>query len=105
MNKATEQELSTLHKKVAETMVAALEQSDKASALLVKYLDTELPNDVVRFLEEAKEINPSLLTSATKFLKDNNISCDVGEDEDLTKLENRLQSKRRSNVASIGFDE
>lgn len=109
MSKATESELSTLHKKVAESMISALDQSDRATRLLLKYMgegsDVTLPGDVAQFLEDAREINPSLLTSAAKFLKDNNISCDVGEDEDLAELEDRLKQKRKSNVASIGFDD
>lgn len=108
MSKATETELSTLHRKVAESMISALDQSDRATRLLLKYVGGDemvLPDDILRFLEEVKEVNPSLLTSATKFLKDNNISCDMGEDENLSELENRLKEKRRGNVAQISFDD
>lgn len=103
MTRATEDTLAQLHGKVAKTMIAALDQADRASSLLMKYSVTEegLPDDVRRFLEDACEVNPSLLTSATKFLKDNNISCDPAEDEDLAELQNRLKEKKRSNVTSI----
>lgn len=108
MSRATEDQLAQLHRKVAETMVAALDQSDRAGHLLAKYaLEDTLPRDVQKFLEDAREINPSLLTSATKFLKDNNISCDPGEDENLAELEDRLKRKRttKGNVTNIAFDE
>lgn len=99
MSKATEDVLSLLHGKVAETMIDALDQADRAAGLLIKHGD-DLPNDVIRFLEESREVNPSLLTSATKFLKDNNISCDPADDEQLSELEERLKQKR-NNVTSI----
>lgn len=108
MSRATEDQLATLHGKVAETMTAALDQADRAASLLIKYAtdDPGLPNDVKRFLEDTREINPSLLTSATKFLKDNNISCDPAEDSKLQELEGRLKAKRQQgSVTSIKFDD
>lgn len=107
MSKATEEQLAILHKKVAETMTDALDQADVAARLIIKYKDGELPDDVVRFLENAREVNPSLLTSATKFLKDNNISCDPEESSEVKDLEARLKAKRQSkgNVTSISFED
>ncbi len=111
MSRATEQQLAVLHSRVASSMIAALEQADRATALLVKYsIDekTRLPRDVERFLEEAREVNPSLLTSATKFLKDNNISCDPEEDAGLSELAQQLANKRqegKGNVTSIKFSD
>lgn len=101
MSKATEDALGVLHGKVAETMTAALDQSDRAASLLIEF-EEDLPHKVKRFLEEVREVNPSLLTSATKFLKDNNISCDAGEDEKLSELEDRLK-KKRNNVTTISL--
>jgi len=103
MNKATEHQLAALHGKLAETMTTALHQSDRAGALLVEFKE-ELPNKVRKFLEDAREVNPSLLSSVTKFLKDNNISCDGAEDENLANLEARLKAKKKSNVTTIPFD-
>lgn len=110
MGKATEDQLAVLHGKVAETMTAALDQSDKANALLIKYSGHKfeegesLPTDIMKFLEDTREVNPSLLTSATKFLKDNNISCDAADDEKLSELEERLKKKRKGNVTDISFE-
>lgn len=109
MGRATEDQLAKLHNKVAETMIAALDQADRAAHLLIKYTvdsEVELPSDIRGFLEDTQEINPSLLTSATKFLKDNNISCDPAEDEQLSDLEKRLKKKKtKGNVTEIAFDE
>jgi len=110
MGKATESQLATLHGKVAEVMTAALDQSDRAANLLDKYRSEsfkegdKLPADILRFLEDTKEVNPSLLTSATKFLKDNNISCDASEDSRVSELQEKLRNKRKGTVTSITFD-
>ena len=104
MTKATEDQLAALHGKVAENMISALEQADEATALLVKYYDDKnLPSDVRKFLSKIQVVSPSLLTAITKFLKDNNISSDVTEDENLSELQKRLSEKRKGNVTSISF--
>lgn len=94
-SKATESELATLHRRVAETMTTALNQSDVASNLLLRHAEVNLPEDIRRFLEECVEVAPSLLTAATKFLKDNNITADGDSDDDLALLGEKL-NKRRS---------
>lgn len=93
MTKATEDQLSLLHKRVAETMIAALDQSATALLLLDEYRD-KLPAKVVDFIEECAEVSPSLLTSATKFLKDNNISVDMDQNGELSDLQEKLKEKR-----------
>ncbi len=109
MSKATEDQLAVLHGKVAETMTAALDQADQAALLLSEYgkhvfkEGETLPSAILKFLRETKEVNPSLLTSATKFLKDNNISCEPVDDEKLSELEERLKRKRKGNVTEISF--
>ena len=106
MTRATEDQLAILHRKVAETMTDALDQADIAARLLAKHKDEDLPKGIVRFLEDCREINPSLLTSATKFLKDNNISCDPAEDSAVGELEERLKKRRKQgNVTSILYEE
>lgn len=104
MSKATETQLSILHARVAESMTNALEQSDIATSLIERYKDLGLPHDIMKFLEDAATVNPSLLSAATKFLKDNNISCDASESSELSELEDRLKSKRQS-VSTISVAE
>lgn len=94
MTKATENQLGNLHNRVASVLVQALEQSDAAYKLLEDYPD--LPLKVKDFLEDLVDVNPAILTNATKFLKDNNITCDPSDSGELSELEKRLQSKRKS---------
>lgn len=99
MAKASNKDLALLHKRVAETLLASLNDSETASDLLNEYGD-ELPSKVKYFLEEISRVNPALLTVATKFLKDNDISAD-GADEDLDELQSKLNNKRRANISSL----
>ena len=101
MTKATEGQLSALHGRVAETLINTLDQADVASGLLIKH-DGELPNDVVNFLESVTQVHPSLLTVATKFLKDNNISVDAAEDGSLADLQKQLN--KRGSIADMPYD-
>jgi len=106
MTKASEQSLSELHGKLADTLSAALETSDKAQHLLNKYEDheVELPFDVKNFLRAMREVNPTMLTVVTKFLKDNNISCDGADDDDLGALEGKLKAKRKSKLKDVTYN-
>ena len=96
--KATEDQLGQLHGKVAEVMTAALAQSETAAYLLSipREENEKIPLDVILFLEKCKEVNPSLLTAATKFLKDNNISADPTTSTELSELEKTLASRQPS---------
>lgn len=94
MDRATEQQLATLHGKVAESMTAALDNSSRAIYLLSKHED--LPKDVKKFLMDASDVNPSLLTAITKFLKDNNISADMDQNNALSTLKDSLDRKKAS---------
>lgn len=94
MVKATERQLSSLHGKVAQTLSNTLEQADTASLLLDVYKD-ELPDDVKEFLEKVTVVHPSVLTVATKFLKDNEITVDAEQSGDLADLRSKLQAKNK----------
>lgn len=106
MSKASEQALSELHGKLADTLSAALETSDKAQHLLNKYeaSDKDIPFDIINFLRSLREVNPTMLTVVTKFLKDNNISCDGQSDDALEDLEAQLKSKRKTKAADITYN-
>lgn len=94
MTKATDKILGELHGKLAKSMLSALAASEQASALLEEYAD-ELPGAVQAFLAKTADSNPSLLTAVAKFLKDNSITCAVEDNEEMSELEARLQSKRK----------
>lgn len=96
MSKASDKILGELHGKLAEAMLNSLATSDNASDLLEKHFEEGLPEDVREFLESVARPNPALLTAITKFLKDNDISCVVADDEQVTKLEQKLKEKQTS---------
>ncbi len=87
-----EKQLALLHKKLAATMIAALDSSDKAIYLLGEY--PELPKEVQTFLRDACDVNPALLQAVSKFLKDNDITCPQDESTEVDALANRLKNKR-----------
>ena len=81
MSKSTEQELSALHGVVA------------------KVLKTQLEETVTVIDEDGKEdrvftANPATLGVAIKFLKDNDITASIADDENLGELDELLKNKR-----------
>jgi len=98
-----EKQLALLHKKLAATMIAALDSSDKAIYLLGKFKD--LPHEIEKFLKDACDVNPALLQAVSKFLKDNDITCPQDESTEVDALATRLQKKRTvGNVTHIDED-
>ena len=74
MTKATIDALAILHGKVAEVLTDALDLEDCDG--------------------NAISPSPAIIAQATKFLKDNDITCDLNDSEDLQDLERILQEKR-----------
>ena len=82
MSKATEDKLSALHGTVAGVLMEAL--SDRITI-------------VSEETGEEKEIpaaSPAMVAQAIKFLKDNDITAAIEEDENLSGLSDMLQQKR-----------
>lgn len=104
MTKATDKLLGELHGKLAKTMLASLESSEQAAALLEEYSE-ELPGAVQAFLAKISDANPALLTAVSKFLKDNAITCAIEDSEEMSELEKRLQNKRKRVGNVIPIDE
>lgn len=105
---ATDKDLSALHKKVAKAMIVALDSCEAAQELLDGSFEDEegeeifIPDEVRLYLKKQVQASPSLLTAVTKFLKDNDITCQVEEDESMTDLEKRLEDKRtRKQVGNV----
>lgn len=88
MSKATEDKLGTLHGVVAQVLTAQmLHQTEET-----------------KFDEEGNEIGtgemqytvmPATIAASIKFLKDNQITCDVEVDENMNNLRESLAKKRR----------
>lgn len=100
MSKATDKILGELHGKLAKSMINALNTSTAASELLEEYRD-ELPGAVVHFLSNLESSNPALLTAVSKFLKDNDITCAIEDDNKMTELEELLKNKQRKRVGNV----
>lgn len=101
---ATSKELGALHKRVAKAMLVALESNEKAQLLLDEF-GAELPDQVRDFLEECSNSNPALFQAVTKFLKDNDVTCQIEEDETTSALQQRLAKKKTRNVGNVAFIE
>lgn len=98
---ATDKELGELHKKVARQLASQLENADVALMLLHDHRG-ELPEPVVEFLEKCSYASPALLTIAAKFLKDNDITCQVEDSKEMSDLDKRLAAKKaRKQVGNI----
>ena len=100
MTAATDKELATLHKKVAEVMIKALDASSISGALLDEFGE-DLPDKVRDFLEACTVVNPALIQSITKFLRDNDITAEVEHTKELTDLQKRLSNKQRKTVNNV----
>lgn len=87
---AKEEALGVLHAKVAKVMSGALDVFEDQQD---EYLRGNL--------EDAPEVNASLLSVITKFLADNKITCVPEESAEVSELAERLKNKRRKRVGSV----
>lgn len=85
---ANESKLGLLHEKVAEILIEAMEGD-----ILPGYEDDET-GEVV----PPKKIPPSaaLITAATQFLKNNNITCAPSQDNKLGELEEAMKARQQA---------
>ena len=90
---ASDSTLAGLHAKLANTMKQALDAGTEAQYLLDKHHD--LPDDVADYLGNQGNYNPALMATVIKFLKDNDITCQVEENAEMNDLERTLTNKRR----------
>lgn len=96
---ATEGVLGSLHAKVARVMAKVLEKYERD-------LDAAAAAEGISDATEElllKEPNPAMLSAIAKFLKDNDISADTGDLEDLNSIQHRLaeKRKRRGNIVPL----
>ena len=90
MSKATEDKMNELHGKVATVLCEIV---DHKSAPVT--FDEE-GNTIVG--EEEFDVSPAMVSAATKFLKDNQITCDVEQDQNLSRLKDTLDKKRKHSL-------
>ena len=88
MSKATESKLSNLHGAVAEALTEIISHKEER-----KEFD-ELGEEIGTG-EMVHSAPPPLFAAAIKFLKDNNITCDIEQDDNMTNLQEQLAKKQR----------
>ena len=85
--KASEDKLAKLHSMVAEVL------TDQLS--VKRELDPELEGTGADGSAEVYSASPALLAAAMKFLKDNDITCDIKTNDNMTKLQDTLSKKQK----------
>jgi hypothetical protein len=102
---ATEQELGDLHSKLTSILSKVLAGYEKKIDLVHRVLDAADPEDEMLsvLIEQNIEPSPAMLSAVAKFLKDNEISVDSKELNQLSAQEERLANRKRNrpNLASI----
>lgn len=86
MSKATEKKLSKLHGDVAEVLSEQVTYKEKETTFDID--GNEEPTGVEKYTA-----SPALMATAIKFLKDNDITCDVEQEENLGALKKALSEK------------
>lgn len=75
--------------------------------ILAEVLANQVSEKVIEVDADGKELTiytatPALLTVASRFLKDNDITCEVGDSKGLSDLKEELaKRKRRSDISKI----
>ena len=96
MKKATENALSELHGAVAEVLTAQLGHQQEA-------MDFNQDGEEVGTGTLVYTAAPATIAAAIKFLKDNQITCDVEVDTNMNNLREALGKKQRhSRLAAAG---
>lgn len=88
MSKASETKLSALHGAVAEVLTAQLKHTEAETTF-----DEE--GNCVETGEEVYTASPATIAAAIKFLKDNQITCDIETDENMNNLRDTLAKKQK----------
>jgi len=88
MSKASEDKLSNLHGAVAEVLTAQLTHTEA---------ETTFDEDgaCVETGETVYTATPATIAAAIKFLKDNQITCDVEQDDNMNNLRDVLNKKQK----------
>ncbi len=88
MSKASESKLAVLHSAVATVLTEQVLHEEEETIF-----DGE--GETIGTGVMVKTATPALLATAARFLKDNDITCDIEQDENLSGLKEVLASKQR----------
>jgi len=94
---ASESKLGALHEKVAEVLLDALEgdtipgytEENPATGEVTEVPDRKLP------------ASAAIIAAATKFLKDNNITCAPSQDNAVGSLVDKLKAKQKAKLSKF----
>lgn len=107
---ATERSLGKLHSKLTEVFIRVLNRYEDRLAVMTAVREGnaevtgEIESEVLdELFNEGAMPNPAMLGAISKFLKDNEISFDTEQVNELGSLERRLKEQRekRGNVVSL----
>lgn len=88
MSKATESKLAALHNAVATVLTEQVLHEEEETTF-----DGE--GETVMTGVMVKTATPALLATAARFLKDNDITCDIEQDENMGSLREALGRKQK----------
>ena len=92
---ATERTLGSLHDKVASVFIKVLQRYEARLDVLDTLDTSEIEDEMLReLMEDGALPNPAMLSAITKFLKDNEISFETEQLDELTATERRLAERR-----------
>jgi len=93
MSKATESKLSNLHGAVATALNEIISHKEDVTEF------DDMGNETATG-EKRHSAPPPMFAAAIKFLKDNNITCDIEQDENMSNLQEMLAKKQRHSRVS-----
>jgi len=96
--KASESRLAALHNHVTEVLIEQVLHTEEETTF-----DGE--GETVMTGVMVRTATPALLATAARFLKDNDITCDVEQDENLSGLKDALSRKQRHSRLKEAKDE
>lgn len=88
MSKADEGKLSKLHGVIAEVLTAQIQHKTEETII-------NATGEVEGTGEMEFDASPAIIAAGIKFLKDNNITCDVSTNKNMGKLKEALDRKQK----------
>lgn len=88
MSKATEDALSDLHGTVAQVLSEVVAHEEEE----VTYDEEGNAQPTGNMI---RTVTPAMMATAVKFLKDNQITCDIDQDENMNNLRDTLAKKQK----------
>lgn len=95
---ATDIQLGTLHAAVAEIMLGTLKAYREADKLHMTVNEEDGTVTVT-----VSEPSPAFLSAVTKFLKDNDITCQIEDSGELSELQKTLKEKKKRGQTPIAL--